>query len=369
LSDEDNALMQVTADGSMVIGGFEFTTTGLKAQGERSFEEWDAVGHFLRYIHTGAQFWIGDWLNYGEKKYGEKYTQALEHTGYELKTLENYAWIAKSVPDQNRKEKIPFGHYANGLAALSETEQAEWIERILAEDMSQSEFRQALRIAKRAGVSANAQLPEGKFRVIYTDNPWQYDDSGVISSEPGKAEAYGKAERHFPTMSIEEQVELFSRVYDLALDDAVMFMWVPAPLLLQNPGPREVIEAAGFEYKNGFVWDKATHNYGHYISVQHEHLLICTRGSCVPDRLTPMLRSIITSKRTKTHSEKPEEFRKAIMRLYDGPYLELFGRKNVEGWTVFGNDLALQAAKEPQPEAPKTEKKKTKKKTEKKKKK
>ena len=32
-----------------------------------------------------------------------------------------------------------------------------------------------------------------------------------------------------------------------------------------------------------------------------------------------------------------------IERLYNGPYLELFGRTPVDGWTVYGNQIAPQA--------------------------
>ena len=40
------------------------------------------------------------------------------------------------------------------------------------------------------------------------------------------------------------------------------------------------------------------------------------------------------------HSDKPEEVRRRIERLFAGPYLELYGRKPVEGWTVWGNEIA-----------------------------
>lgn len=340
-TEQGSAGLAVTPDGDMVIGGFRFTPTGMIPIGEPGFEDWDRVGVFLRYMHTGSQFWLGDWLNYGEGVYGERYSQALEHTGYELHTLETYAWVARAVPRSNRLEKVPFGHYANGIAALEESEQLAWAQRVVSENLSQSALRGLIRTAKRARVSADAQLPDGRFRVVYADNPWQYDDAGSIPTGPGKADAFTKAESHYPTMSIEQLVEFYGRLRGHLLEDAVLFAWVPAPLLFENPGPRDVFEAAGLTYKANRVWNKQAHHVGHYVSVQHEHLLIYTRGSCQPDRLTPMLNSVVSVKRSKTHSEKPEQFRKDIERLYDGPYLELFGRKPVEGWTVFGNDLAL----------------------------
>src|SRR5688500_1025734 len=97
----DDGTIRTTTDGDMVIGGFAFTPTGLvpvDPNNPPDFESWESVGNFLRYTHTGLQFWLGDWLNYGESNYGEKYAQAVGGTGYELHTLQTYAWVARQVP-------------------------------------------------------------------------------------------------------------------------------------------------------------------------------------------------------------------------------------------------------------------------------
>jgi N6-adenosine-specific RNA methylase IME4 len=107
--------------------------------------------------------------------------------------------------------------------------------------------------------------------------------------------------------------------------------------------------AWGFNYKTNLIWDKVDHNFGNYVSVRHEHLLIATRGSCTPDRPTPMIDSVQTERQQGIHSAKPESFRKILERLYDGPYLELFARERVDGWDAFGNDSKLWA--EPDVEA------------------
>jgi hypothetical protein len=64
-------------------------------------------------------------------------------------------------------------------------------------------------------------------------------------------------------------------------NDAVLFLWVTSPILAEA---FQIVTAWGFEYKASFVWDKIKHNMGHYNSVRHELLLICTRGSCQPDK-------------------------------------------------------------------------------------
>jgi N6-adenosine-specific RNA methylase IME4 len=40
------------------------------------------------------------------------------------------------------------------------------------------------------------------------------------------------------------------------------------------------------------------------------------------------------------HSEKPQEVRRRIEQLFAGPYLELYSRQPVDGWTVWGNEIA-----------------------------
>ena len=53
------------------------------------------------------------------------------------------------------------------------------------------------------------------------------------------------------------------------------------------------------------------HNFGHYNSVRHELLLVCTRGSCTPDN-PKLYDSVQAIERSDTHSEKPGEFRDMI---------------------------------------------------------
>jgi N6-adenosine-specific RNA methylase IME4 len=133
-------------------------------------------------------------------------------------------------------------------------------------------------------------------------------------------------------MTIAELCEL--PVKEMVDDDAVLFLWVTSPLLFEC---EPIIKAWGFKYKTSFVWDKIKHNMGHYNSVRHEFLLICTRGSCTPDA-KQLFDSVQSIERTQ-HSAKPEEFREIINTLYPhGKKLEMFARKEApEGWETWGN--------------------------------
>lgn len=178
---------------------------------------------------------------------------------------------------------------------------------------------------------------DGKYRVLYADPPWAYNDSGVITD----SDNYGRAKRHYTTMSIDELCQLGEQVKGITEENAVLFLWATSPLL---EDAFKVINAWGFKYKTSFVWDKIRHNFGHYNSVRHEFLLVCTRGSCTPDNLK-LFDSVQSIERSNTHSEKPAEFRTIIGTLYPhGNRIELFARKPAEGWAVWGNEVNEQAA-------------------------
>jgi N6-adenosine-specific RNA methylase IME4 len=164
---------------------------------------------------------------------------------------------------------------------------------------------------------------KNKYRVIYADPPWAYGD-------PRSGQGITGATDHYPTMPLKEICAL--PVKDITEDNAVLFLWVTSPLLEES---FEVIKAWGFKYKSSFVWDKIGHNMGHYNSVRHEFLLICTKGSCTPDNVK-LFDSVQSIQKTE-HSRKPEEFREIIDTLYQvGNRIELFARKQAEKWDAWG---------------------------------
>ncbi len=178
--------------------------------------------------------------------------------------------------------------------------------------------------------AATLLLPDGKYSVIYADPPWQYT-SGDQHTDTTQDTVIGT---HYQSMTIPELCEL--PIEELAADNAVLFLWVTSPLLDES---FDIISAWGFEYKTSIVWDKVKHNVGNYVSVRHELLLICTRGSFTPT-MEPLklVDSVQVIERTE-HSRKPEEFRAIIETLYPGEkYIELFARARAHGWETWGHE-------------------------------
>lgn len=108
----------------------EFTTVSLVIPRGMKFERWLELGEFLRAAGKGIQFWIGDWIRFGEHEYGEMYSQAIEATGKEEATLQNWVFVAQNIHSSRRRELdvVDFSTHAE-VASLPPAEQ----ERILAQ--------------------------------------------------------------------------------------------------------------------------------------------------------------------------------------------------------------------------------------------
>jgi len=203
------------------------------------------------------------------------------------------------------------------------------IEKVKLLEIKKKEYKAT--IAKDKDVSnrrIDIHTTKKKFRIIYCDAPFRYTDK---RDNP----KLGGSVKHYNTMSIQELCEL--PIAKIADQNSVLFFWVPSPLLTES---FEVLSAWKFRYVSSFVWNKNRHNLGFYNSVQHEFLLIAVRGSATPDN-KKLYDSVVTITRSKTHSEKPEEFRKIIDSLYThGSRLEIFARKpRNDDWYFWGNEV------------------------------
>ena len=62
-------------------------------------------------FHEHVGFIIGDIINYGECRWGEKYTAAMEQTGRAKPTLKTYASVALRIPVEHRQPALGFEHH------------------------------------------------------------------------------------------------------------------------------------------------------------------------------------------------------------------------------------------------------------------
>jgi len=168
-----------------------------------------------------------------------------------------------------------------------------------------------------------------KYSIIYADPAWSYFEGGNKNQS-----------LHYSTMSIDEICNLpIKRITD---DNCILFLWVTYPILQEA---FKVIESWGFKYSTaGFVWVKKNKNTdtpfigcGSWTRANSELCLIATKGSVL--RLDAGISQVIESP-IEEHSKKPVIARQLITRLVgELPRIELFSRKQTDGWDVWGNEI------------------------------
>jgi N6-adenosine-specific RNA methylase IME4 len=174
-----------------------------------------------------------------------------------------------------------------------------------------------------------------RFAVIYGDPAWPWDGWSKL----GKVASC--ADHHYGLCTLDEIKAL--PIGPLAADDCALILWCTWPHIVIGSHV-EVIRAWGFEPSTAaFVWIKQNADgerlytgMGYWTRSNSEICLLAIKGS--PLRLATDVHQVVFAS-VGEHSAKPEEVRRRIERLFPGPYLELYGRKPVAGWTVWGDEI------------------------------
>jgi len=140
------------------------------------------------------------------------------------------------------------------------------------------------------GVPTNANLPSGKFQVLYIDMATHFDKD--YSQLP---------------------------LQDVGSLDSVLFLWV-TPIKLESAFP--LIRKWGYKYKTCMLWDimqnRDVSDYG-------EILLISTKGK---------IKLMTEAKEGIPGPEKPRMVKNMIMNTYSGDKLEILP----DGWQIWSNE-------------------------------
>jgi len=177
---------------------------------------------------------------------------------------------------------------------------------------------------------------ERRFRTILADPPWRFTNrTGKVAPEHRRLSRYG-------TMSLEEICSL--PISDLSERTAHLYLWVPNALL---PDGLEVMRQWGFNYKSNLIWHKVRKDggsdgrgVGFYFRNVTEILLFGVRGPNARTLAPGRSQVNLVGSRKREHSRKPDEFYDIIEACSSGPYLELFGRGERDGWTTWGNQAS-----------------------------
>lgn len=167
-----------------------------------------------------------------------------------------------------------------------------------------------------------------KYKTIYADPPWLFDDKLDKSRQ-----------KPYDTITMDKLSNI--PVNKISEDESHLYLWVPSTLLERG---LKLVRDWGFVYKCHIVWYKETKHgkpwfgMGHYFRHANE---ICLFGVKSNLRLkTRNTRNQISGKKPGVHhAAKPEEMYELIENNSYPDYLEMFATKKRKNWTSFGFEV------------------------------
>ena len=123
--------------------------------------EWVEHGRRLGGAGRSCGWWIGDWLRYGNERFGERYTRASNATGLDVQTLMNMVYVASHVDVSRRRETLSWSHHAE-LAALSVEQQEHWLMLAETHKWSVRDMRTEIRNARHASNANEGEALAGE---------------------------------------------------------------------------------------------------------------------------------------------------------------------------------------------------------------
>lgn len=155
------ALVSTNGNGASLAIPGKYSETGLDLRAGLSFDEWQSVGFKLRRIHKAWKWWVGDWLNYGERAYGEGYSQAMDELGLDYQQAADCAYVARHVDLSRRRETLSWSHHRE-VAPLDKTKGDELLAKAETEGWDRKTLREVIKGPKappEPGSTAAMQAP------------------------------------------------------------------------------------------------------------------------------------------------------------------------------------------------------------------
>ena len=179
-----------------------------------------------------------------------------------------------------------------------------------------------------------------RYKVVLVDPPWNFRNKTVR----------GGAFNWYKTMPVEEIMAM--PIPRHTTDESVVLLW---GVWSRVRAALEVMDAWGFEQISGFPWVKTleppyldgdgilrarlAYGTGWWVRGGSEFVLIGKKKNAKAPRsnflglLAPRLE----------HSRKPDDIYHYIEESFSGPYLELFARRNRDGWHSYGDAEGLRS--------------------------
>lgn len=168
----------------------DMSPTSWKPNQDMTFNEWADIGNTLQLIQGSLYWWIGDWLNYGELKWGETYTQAIDVTGWRVERLRDAKWVAAAVSPEVRRDDLSWSHH-KAIAHLAGDRQAHWLEVAADSNLSVAALREYVKVSAegKVAIEGNGVERAGVYLMFAWDTHPLGGDLDFIGAFPALGDA------------------------------------------------------------------------------------------------------------------------------------------------------------------------------------
>lgn len=121
-----------------------------------SYDDWVQIGERFQLYAKASNWWLGDWLLVGERRFGDdRASAAVDLSGLEYSTVTAARWLAGRIEPARRRPDLSWSHHRE-VGSLPPVEQDRWLETAAVDGMTRDELRKAVKEATRAGVVPEA---------------------------------------------------------------------------------------------------------------------------------------------------------------------------------------------------------------------
>lgn len=327
LADATKALAEV----SSASGAWELART---AEAARRYAQMKGLGHEAVNYATGikarAMILLADFVDDGQAK-GTIATRGSAGRGRSIDVSDNNIYSLPELLGEGDPNKARQAvHQARSLRDALGGADVDQLVKEANESGDDLGIRGLKRMAaeKREPepVPEPVPLPADVFSCIVIDPPWP-----MQKIERDERPRQGVA-LDYPVMSLDEIGEL--PVADLASADSHLYLWVTHKFL---PAGLNLLETWGFRYQCVMTWRKNVGITPYSWMYDTEHVLFGRRGN-LP--LAQLGLRLSFDAPVLGHSIKPAVFYERVIAASPGPRLEMFARRDREGFTAWGNEVA-----------------------------
>ena len=188
-------------------------------------------------------------------------------------------------------------------------------------------LRSAVNMSEKAELAANPPpLPKGEYRVLVIDPPWPMSKIRLTINDPGVTDLA------YPTMELDEITQIQPGKF--LHKNAWCFLWTTQRFLHDAI---KIVEMWGFYNRFVMVWHKVRGMKPVNLpEFNCEFVVVASKGS--PQFVdTKQFVTCFNAPRGE-HSVKPQEFYDVVRRVAIGPRIDMFNRREIEGFESWGNE-------------------------------